>query len=96
MIAKSLIISIAYLLMNLASAETKICYILSIILSPYLKKLLVVMLKFLYSKLNITIIAILFQISWFDFMATFSHFIRNCRLIKIFITSFLKSLFINL
>lgn len=89
MILKSLIILIAYLLMNLASTEIKICCILSIILSPYLKRFLVVMSKFLYSKLNITIIAILSQISWFDFMATFSHFIRNCRFVKIPITNFL-------
>lgn len=81
----------AHLLMNFASAEDKIYYISSIILSLRFSMIVVVDLKSSYKESRAMAIAILSQISQFGVIAAQSLFIKNWTSAKILIIGFLKS-----
>lgn len=90
-IIKSPVTPIARLLMNLASAEAKICCILLIVLSSRFNILAIVVSKLSYRKSSVMTIAILSYMSRFGIIAARSCFIRNCTSAKILMISFLKS-----
>lgn len=66
------------LLMNFALTEANICCILSIDLSClYSSNPAITTSQFLYKKSIVTIIAMLFQISLFDMIATWRYLYKN-------------------
>lgn len=90
--ARFSVIPVDYLLTNFALVDTRICFILLIILSPYSSIIVVVNLKSLCKESKATAIAILSHISRFSIITARSCFIKNWTSVKIFITSFSKLL----
>lgn len=87
---KSPVIPVVRLLINLASAEAKICYILSIDLSSHSSILLTIILKSSFKESNVTAIEILSQMSQFGIIAARSRLTKNCTSANRFMTPFLK------
>ena len=79
-----------YLLINFILVNSKICYILLIILLPYFNMVVIIDLKLLYKKLRATKIIMLFQKSWFNIIATCNCLIKNQIFTKILIIDFSK------
>lgn len=83
---------VMYLLMNFALADAKICYILLIVLFSHFNRLVVVVSKLVCKKSNVTIIAILSQISSFGVITNYKYSIKKSIFIKMLLNS-LSNLF---
>lgn len=89
-LTRSPVILIDYLLINVASADVRICCMSSIILLPCSSIVVIVNWKSLCIKSRVTGIAILSHMSWFAIIAANSCFIKNEISAKILMTGFLK------
>lgn len=81
---------VAHLLMNFASAEARICCILSINLFPHSNILLVIMSKSLCKESSVSAIEMLSQMSRFGVIAACSRFTRNHMSANLLMTGFSK------
>lgn len=83
---------VMYLLMNFALADAKICYTLLIVLFSHFNRLVVIVSKLFYKKSNVTIIAILSQISSFGVITNYKCSIKKSIFVKMLSNS-LSNLF---
>lgn len=87
-IARSSITPVACFLLSFALADDNICYILSIVLSPLLSILVVVVSKLSYTESRVMTIAILSQMLWLGVKVAYSCLTKNQMSANLLTTNF--------